>query len=143
MRKRMLLITVISLLCITAHAQHAVSSLNWQIIGTFTYKLQNNKYIISFPPPLKALDNKIIELPGYMIPTKVGKEHKEFMFSVLPVQQCAFCGSGDYPPMILVNTVKPVPYAENVMTLKGKFILNTTGNNQPEFSLINAAVVQP
>jgi hypothetical protein len=122
------------------HAQHAVNSATWQLLNTFSIKTQNNKYVLYFPPDLKALGNKIIELPGYMVPIRVGKQHKEFMLSVLPVQQCAFCGSGDYPPMVLVKVDKPVPYTDNVMTVKGKLILNELGGSEPEFSLFNASI---
>lgn len=122
------------------HAQHAVNSATWQLLNTFSIKTQNNKYVLYFPPDLKALGNKVIELPGYMVPIKVSKQHKEFMLSVLPVQQCAFCGSGDYPPMVLVKVDKPAPYTDNVMTVKGKLILNELGGSEPEFSLFNAFI---
>ncbi len=140
MKKFILLLLLQSGLTTASYAQHAVNSATWQLLNTFSIKSQNNKYVLYFPPDLKALGNKVIELPGYMVPLKVGKLHKEFMLSVLPVQQCAFCGSGDYPPMVLVKTDKPIAYTENVMTVKGKLILNELGGSDPEFSVINAAI---
>ncbi len=140
MKKLMLLLLLQFGLTTTLYAQHAVNSATWQLLNTFSIKTQNNKYVLYFPPDLKALGNKVIELPGYMVPLKVGKLHKEFMFSVLPVQQCAFCGSGDYPPMVLVITDKPIPYTDHVVTIKGKLILNELGGSDPEFSLVNAAI---
>ncbi len=139
--KKFIILLLLQIGLVTAlYAQHAVNSATWQLLNTFSIKSQNNKYVLYFPPDLKALGNKIIELPGYMVPLKVGKLHKEFMLSVLPVQQCAFCGSGDYPPMVLVKADKPIAYTDNVMTVKGKLILNELGGSDPEFSLINAAV---
>jgi hypothetical protein len=139
-----IIVLLIFQICLTCalYAQHAVSSTTWQLLNTFSVKTQNNKYVLYFPPELKALDNKVVQLPGYMVPIKVGKEHKEFMLSVLPVEQCAFCGSGDYPPMVLINMQKPVPYKDKVVIVKGNLMLNKSGANTPEFTIINANIEQ-
>ncbi|MBS7567074.1 hypothetical protein KHS38_21900 [Mucilaginibacter sp. Bleaf8] len=121
-------------------AQHAVTSANWEILNTYSYQMQNNKSVVIYPPALKAIDNKVIELSGYLIPIKVGREHKEFLLSVLPVEQCAFCGSGKYPPMVLVKMMQPVPYSEHIIFVKGKFQLNDLGNTQHEYAMINAVI---
>jgi hypothetical protein len=119
-------------------AQHVATSATWEVLNTFSLKSVNNKYILFFPPAVTALENKAVQLPGYIVPIKVGKEHKEFMLSVLPVEQCAFCGSGNYPPMILVKMQKPIPYTDRVVNIKGRLQLNKLGDNAPEYSLIDA-----
>ena len=140
MKVKMYLIGLLLAFATTAYAQQAVNSANWEILNSFSLKLQNNKYVIFYPPQLKALDNKVIELSGYMIPIKVGKNHKEFLLSVLPVEQCAFCGSGQYAPMVIIKAAKPVSYTDQVICMKGTFMLNDLGNTQHEYAMINAVI---
>lgn len=137
--KRIIIITLILLgFNATIRAQHVATSTIWDVLNTFSLKTVNNKYVLFFPPEVTALENKTVQLPGYIVPIKVGKEHREFMLSVLPVEQCAFCGSGNYPPMILVKMQKPIPYTDHVVNIKGRLLLNKTGDNAPEYSLIEA-----
>jgi hypothetical protein len=91
-----------------------------------------------FPPALKAVNNKIIELPGFIIPTKVGNSFTEFMFSIVPVASCPYCGSGDIPSMIEVKTLKPVVWTEEPITLKGRFVINDSGDSRSAFFLLDA-----
>jgi len=128
-------------LCTTAFCQHAITSSNWEILATKTYKLKNGRYSIYFPPELKALNNKVIDLPGFMIPIKAGTVHQEFMLSVLPIEQCPYCGQGDFPSMVQVKTDKPIAYVDHVITIKGKLILDETDNSPAEFRLLNAQLV--
>src|SRR5690606_24645691 len=76
----------------------------WEAVDNMMYKVttENNKkvYTPHYPPVLKALENKVVELPGYLVPLNSGRNHKTFMLSVLPVMQCAFCGSNGIPPMV-------------------------------------------
>lgn len=143
MKKIVLLVILFQIVSASAlYAQHAVSSATWQILNLYSIKSVGNKYVINFPPEVKALENKIIELPGYMVPIKAGKTHQEFLLSVLPVQQCAFCGQGDYPPMVLIVVQKPVYYTDKAVIVKGKLVLNQLGTTAPEYSLINANINQ-
>lgn len=142
MKKLLLLIAIQIAFAAAVHAQHAVSSATWQILNTYTVVAQKDKLVTFYPPPLKALDNKVIDLPGYIVPIKVGKDQKEFMLSVLPVEQCAFCGSGDYPPMVLVKLTKAVAYATSLVFVKGKLVLNYANDNQPEYTLIDASLTK-
>jgi hypothetical protein len=46
----------------------------------------------NFPTQLKALNNKLVELPEYYIPVKAESSSQEFMLAVVPYDQCAYCG---------------------------------------------------
>ncbi len=91
----------------------------WEAIDKMAYKV----YTPFYPKELKALENKIVELPGYMVPLHSGRNHKNFMMSVLPVMQCQFCGSNGIPPMVEV-TLKgsAIKFSEDPIKLKGKMI---------------------
>ena len=114
----------------------------WNIIGLrYDKELSPGKWGSVYPAPLKALNNKVIELPGYMIPTKVGIKFTEFMFSIVPVESCPYCGTGDIPAMLQVSASVPISITDKPIKLKGKFVINDSGNDQSEFFLLNAVLV--
>ncbi|WP_343523755.1 hypothetical protein [Pedobacter sp.] len=114
----------------------------WNIIGLrYDAELAPGKWGSVFPPRLKALNNKVIELPGYIIPTKVGSKFSEFMFSIVPLASCPYCGSGDIPSMIEVKMVAAIPITEKPIKLKGTFLINDSGDDRSEFFLLNAKLL--
>jgi len=114
----------------------------WNTIGLrYDAKDASGNWASLFPPALRKLNNTIIELPGYMIPTKVGSRFTSFLFSIVPIASCPYCGSGDIPAMIEVKTILPVPITEKPIKLKGLFIINEKGDDSSEFMLLNAKVI--
>lgn len=111
----------------------------WNLIGLkYDKQVKPLVWQAVFPPALKAIHNKIIELPGYIIPTKVGNNFSEFMFSIVPLASCPYCGTGDIPSMIEVKTLKPITWTDEPITLKGKFIINDSGDSRSTFFLLDA-----
>ena len=79
----------------------------WNLIGLkYDKQVKPLVWQTIFPPALKAINNKVIELPGYIIPTKVGNSFTEFMFSIVPIASCPYCGTGDIPSMVEVKNTK-------------------------------------
>jgi len=116
---------------------------SWELIADRYYK-ENAKGISVpiFPAALQAQVNKIIELPGYMIPIKASMTYNLFFISVLPIYQCNFCDKGGIPNMVEVHLNKAIPYTEDPIKVKGKLVLNTLGNDSiSEVVLANAEVV--
>jgi len=111
----------------------------WNLIGLrYDAEIEPRKWGSVFPPALKALNNKIIELPGYIIPTKVGSKFSEFMFSIVPIASCPYCGAGDIPSMVQVKMLNTIPITEKPIKLRGTFIINDSGDDRSEFFLLNA-----
>jgi len=111
----------------------------WNLIGLkYDKQVKPLVWKAIFPPELKAINNKVIELPGFIIPTKVGNSFTEFMFSIVPVASCPYCGTGDIPSMIEVKTLKPVTWTEEPITMKGKFVINDSGDSRSVFFLLDA-----
>lgn len=111
----------------------------WNLIGLkYDKQVKPLVWQAIFPPALKAINNKVIELPGFIIPTKVGNSFTEFMFSIVPVASCPYCGTGDIPSMIEVKTLKPVTWTEEPITLRGKFIINNSDDSRSTFFLLDA-----
>lgn len=116
---------------------------NWNLIGLrYEKQVEPLKWISIFPPALMALNNKTIELPGYIYPTKVGSKFSEFLLSIVPIESCPFCGTGDIPSMVEVKMATPLPFTEKPIKIKGKFVINNSGDNRSEFFLLNAKSVQ-
>lgn len=111
----------------------------WNLIGLrYDAEITPKKWGSVFPPALKALHNKVIELPGYIIPTKVGSKFSEFMLSIVPIASCPYCGSGDIPSIVQVKMLTAIPITEKPIKLKGIFIINDSGDDRSEFFLLNA-----
>ncbi|MBE5318259.1 hypothetical protein IM793_03740 [Pedobacter sp. MR2016-19] len=111
----------------------------WNLLGLrYDAEIAPKKWGSVFPSALKALHNKVIELPGYIIPTKVGSKFSEFMFSIVPIASCPYCGSGDIPSMVQVKMMTAIPITEKPIKLKGVFIINDSGDDRSEFFLLNA-----
>ncbi|ARS38537.1 hypothetical protein CA265_02105 [Sphingobacteriaceae bacterium GW460-11-11-14-LB5] len=141
MKKCILVLLV--LISITATAQVSVHTemrtATWNLIGLkYDKQVKPLVWQAVFPPALKAIHNKIIELPGYIIPTKVGNSFSEFMFSIVPIASCPYCGTGDIPSMIEVKTLKPINWTEEAIVLRGKFIINDSGDSRSAFFLLDA-----
>ncbi|MCX3265201.1 hypothetical protein [Pedobacter agri] len=116
---------------------------NWNLIGLrYEKQVEPLKWVSIFPPELLALNNKVIELPGYIYPTKVGSKFSEFLLSIVPIESCPFCGTGDIPSMVEVKMATPLPFTEKPIKIKGKFVINNSGDNRSEFFLLGATQVR-
>lgn len=143
-----LIICFLFLMSISSKAQYLfeiplMGDKNWTLIAEKYYiEKPNGKSIPVFPARLQALNNKIIEMPGYMVPMKAGMVHDKFMYAIVPIIQCAFCGTDGIPDMLEVHLAKAVPYTYNLIKVKGKLVLNTSGDNiVTEIMLVNAEVI--
>jgi len=121
----------------------------WEAIDKMMYKvtLDGNKkvYTPTYPPPLKALENKVVELPGYLVPLNSGRTHKTFMLSVLPIMQCMFCGSDGIPPMveIFMKGGTSVKFTEEPIKIKGKMKFNPEPlKGNAEIQIVEAEIVK-
>ncbi|WP_029285349.1 hypothetical protein [Pedobacter sp. R20-19] len=111
----------------------------WNLIGLrYDKQVEPLKWVSIFPPELMALNNKVIELPGFIYPTKVGAKFSEFMLSIVPIESCPFCGSGDIPSMIEVKMASAIPFTDKPIKIQGKFVINNSGDNRSDFFLLGA-----
>ncbi|WP_316829435.1 hypothetical protein [Pedobacter aquatilis] len=143
MGKRLLILIFLSLFWLKSKAQVQVHTemrtVYWNLIGLrYEKQIKPLEWKSIFPAELKAINNKTIELPGFIIPTKVGNKFSEFMLSVVPIESCPFCGSGDIPSMVEVKMLNPLLWTNKPIKLRGKLIINDSGDKRSEFFLVNA-----
>lgn len=115
----------------------------WKLIAEKEYRKNAQfKMMPFFPAKLKALNTKTIELPGYIIPIKAESASQEFMLAVVPYDQCPYCGEGDIPSMVEVHSKIPVGYSEKPVKIRGKLVLNESGDNRSEIFVMDAELVK-
>ncbi|ERJ60502.1 hypothetical protein [Sphingobacterium paucimobilis] len=119
----------------------------WEIIDKMMYKVstEGNKkvYTPHYPPELKRLENKVVDLPGYIVPLNSGRNHSTFMLSVLPIAQCQFCGSNGIPPMVEIFMKKgSIKYTEEPIKIKGKMKFNPEPlKGNAEIQIVDAELI--
>ena len=143
--KRIIIVAIllISVNFLSAQILNPLKSKDWDAIALLDYKANGKgKMAPVYPPSLKALHNKVVILPGYLIPIKASFTHSTFMLSVLPLEQCGFCGTGNLPIMIETFVTKAIPYSDKPIKVRGKLVLNLfEEQGKSEITLINAQMV--
>lgn len=118
----------------------------WEKFDLLMYKVTTfpngtKSYIPHFPEELKALDNKSVTLPGYMVPLRVGRDHDTYMLSVLPVMQCMFCGQNGIPPLVQIVMKKgKVRFTDQPFKVNGIIHLNQDPEQGAEIQLLEAVI---
>jgi hypothetical protein len=75
-----------------------------------------------FSADVKAMEDKIISLPGYIVPFETGiTKSKQFILTSLPLNACFFCGVGGPETVIEVVLKNPIQYTEKLIEIKGFF----------------------
>lgn len=115
----------------------------WRLIAQKKYvKNAQFKMVPAFPQKLQEMENTVIELGGYIIPLKAEMEYTNFMLAVVPYDQCAYCGQGDIPSMIEVHARRGVSASDRPVKIRGRLVLNKTGDKRSEIFLMDAEMVK-
>jgi hypothetical protein len=120
----------------------------WKTLSKITYKKQYDELmgfkidIPVFSDPIKALENKEIEVKGYIIPVEGYKSHKEFIFSAFPYNMCFFCGGAGPETVMEVEAAEAVEYTAEQIVLKGTLILNDSDINRMMYLIKDAKLIK-
>ena len=124
------------------------SANNWKTLSKITYKKEMDELMgfkidkPVFSDPIKALEGKEVTLKGYIIPVEGYKSHKEFIFSAFPYNMCFFCGGAGPETVIEVESIQPIEYTAESITIKGKLRLNSEDINRLMYKLEEVVVVE-
>lgn len=77
-----------------------------------------------FNQATKALNGKVVSLPGYMVPFDNGTKGKRFILTSLPLNACFFCGVGGPESVVEVYLKETITYTEKPIEIKGVLRLN-------------------
>lgn len=94
-----------------------------------------------FPQSVKSLNNKVIVLPGYMVPLENQITSERIMLSSLPLNACFFCGVGGPETVVEVVLRKKTPYIEKPIEVKGVLRLNDSDPDGMIYVLEDAEIL--
>jgi hypothetical protein len=143
--KNILLISIVLAISTTAFSQED----GWTAFARTKFETKYNEkaaeYFMSpiFPPELKALVGKEVDLEGYYMPIDVDGD-AYIILSKFPFSQCFFCG-GAGPESIaeVYFKVKPGKFeADQFIRIKGKLKLNEKDLDHGNFMVEDAVLVK-
>ena len=120
----------------------------WKTLSKITYKKEFDELMgfkidkPVFSDPIKELEGKEVIIKGYIIPVEGYKSHTEFIFSAFPYNMCFFCGGAGPETVMEVETLEPVKYQAESITLRGVLELNSEDINRLMFKLSKAKLVK-
>ncbi len=151
--KRLTILIVAILLSLSVFGQSADESAEsnsnlWKTLSKITYKKEYDEFLgfkidkPVFAQSVKDLEDKEVEVKGYIIPVEGYKSHTEFIFSAYPYNLCFFCGGAGPETVMEVESSVPVEYTAEQVTLKGTLKLNPDDINRLMYLLIDASPVE-
>ncbi len=120
----------------------------WKTLSKITFKKEMDEIMgfkvdkPVFSKEVKALENQVIEIKGYIIPVEGYKNHKEFVFSAFPYNMCFFCGGAGPETVMEVEASEAVKYTAEPVTLRGKLKTNGDDINRLIYLLEDAVLVK-
>ncbi len=120
----------------------------WKTLSKITYKKQYNEImgfkvdVPVFSKEILALDGKVVEVKGYIIPVEGYKSHKEFIFSAFPYNMCFFCGGAGPETVMEVEAMDPVKFKSEAIKLRGVLKLNADDINNLMFKIVDAQQIK-
>jgi hypothetical protein len=139
---------VLTFFCSTVLAQGSeykgFPSLTWPNLYAIDYKKEKDNLgeyeRPIFSSAVKALQGKVISLPGYMVPFESATEGNHFTLSSTPLNACFFCGVGGPETVIEVHLKKSISYQEKPIQVRGVLKLNDKDPDKMIYLLENAEI---
>lgn len=100
--------------------QERADVLPWSVLTAVKTKVEKNRMLPVFTPPILALNQKSQRVQGFMMPLDPGEKQKHFLLSSVPLT-CAFCVPGGPESMVEVKTKTPVKYSQEPVVVEGQF----------------------
>jgi len=95
----------------------------------------------TFSEEVMALNGKVIELEGWIIPLDELRGKNYFVLSALPFANCFFCGGAGPETVVEVFTNKDYKFTEERIKIKGKLRLNADDPTQLMYVMSDADVI--
>lgn len=121
------------------------SAENWKVLSKLEYEKSKDEYgeiyVPKFSPEIRALENHVIELSGYIIPFEGMFAPEHLIISAVPISSCFFCGGAGPESVAEIYLKAPVKYTAKKVTLRGKLSLNSSDVDQLMYILKDAQMV--
>lgn len=123
-----------------------ITKITWQDLADVKFAPKLNKdigeYFLypTFGKKVLALENKTVELKGYMIP--MSADENVLFISQKPMAACFFCGGSGPESVVQVKLKKNLKFkTDQVATLRGQLKLNADNIEELNYILVDAEVV--
>ena len=93
---------------------------SWKLLGSVKTKVAGNRVEAQFPQDVRALNQRIVKIQGFMMPLEPGDRQKHFLLSAVPTT-CAFCVPAGPQGLVEVKTRTPVRYSIDPVVVEGRF----------------------
>jgi hypothetical protein len=114
---------------------------SWSTLVKTSIRKTNGRLGPYFPDEVRALNDKVVKVQGFMLPLETGDAHQRFLLTALS-PSCPFCLTAGPETMIEVKLRAPVKYSFDPMIFEGKF---QTLDNDPGgifYRLVEASAVK-
>jgi len=107
--KKLGFVVILLVLSIAVQAQKVVASgfELWKTLEDIDYEITQDEwgdlYIPVFSDKINALQGKIVEVDGFIIPFESMFKPNQLILSALPISECFFCGSGGPETVMEIN----------------------------------------
>ncbi|MEQ8702730.1 MAG: hypothetical protein RIC19_02360 [Phaeodactylibacter sp.] len=143
-----LLIAIATVLLSSAAIQAHAQGTTWKTLAKITFKKEYNEMmgfkvdVPVFSEDVLAMEGKIVDVRGYIIPVEGYKGHKEFIFSAYPYNMCFFCGGAGPETVMEVFANESIEYTAEPITIRGKLELNADDINRLIYALTDVTRVE-
>ncbi len=113
-----------------------------EIKTKFDENLQFDIEYPTFSEEVKALDGKEITISGFMMPLDELRGENYFVISLLPFNNCFFCGGAGPETVMEVFSKKEIDFTEKKIKVKGKLTINPSDPMRLMYILKGAVLVK-
>lgn len=145
MRKKIVSIIVLGLLYYNFSAQNIIT---WELLKNVEFdeiwseEFQAYYMVPKFSNAVKAMDGKEVQIRGFIIPVDIVQDY--YVLSANPYSSCFFCGQAGPESVMEIQMVKKYEglRMDQVITFKGKLILNADDIYQLNYILEDAEIIE-
>ena len=145
MRKKIVSIIVLGLLYYNFSAQNIIT---WELLKNVEFdeiwseEFQAYYMVPKFSNAVKAMDGKEVQIRGFIIPVDIVQDY--YVLSANPYSSCFFCGQAGPESVMEIQMAKKYEglRMDQVITFKGKLILNADDIYQLNYILEDAEIIE-
>jgi len=145
MRKKIVSVIVLGLLYCSFSAQNIIT---WELLKNVEFdeiwseEFQAYYMVPKFSNAVKAMDGKEVQIRGFIIPVDIVQDY--YVLSANPYSSCFFCGQAGPESVMEIQMVKKYEglRMDQVITFKGKLILNADDIYQLNYILEDAEIIE-
>jgi hypothetical protein len=142
--------SLLAILCLNWGILQSQNGDNWGTLSMVNVQSEYNAdygyevQTITVSPLVQSLENKEIELEGYIVPLSGKVEQSHFMLSSLPINMCFFCGKAgpETAIQVFMRNNKKVTFRDEKIKVKGRLIVNPNSQNEILYTLEDATLIK-